>query len=122
MKRIGDRSFMFAWQAIRAATQPNPEATAWQVGDVRWQRHRHSHAAPDHAMTIEVYRLDSVGGPDQWSVMVVSEHWWDERHVPLRNHLWATHLAGSRARVEEWIMRESRRFDRTPPLSAESGG
>ena len=43
----GDRSFMFAWQSIRAATQPGPEATSWQVDDVRWRRHRFRRAAPD---------------------------------------------------------------------------
>ena len=103
MKRIGDRSFMFAWQTIRAATQPGPEATSWQVAGVRWRRHRYSHAAPDHTVTIEVHRLDCSEGRESWSIMIVSEHWWDEHHKPLRNNLWAMHLSGSRFRVEEWM-------------------
>jgi hypothetical protein len=36
--RIGDRRFLFAWHAIRAATQPAPEATTWRVAGVRWSR------------------------------------------------------------------------------------
>jgi hypothetical protein len=108
MTRIGDRNFLFAWQTIRAATQPGPEATRWRVGDVHWCRHRYSHAAPDHSLTIEVHRLDCAGRGEAWSVMVVAEHWWDERHKPLRNHLWATPLSGSHPRIAEWIEAQAR--------------
>jgi hypothetical protein len=103
MKRIGDRNFLFGWQTIRAATQPNPEAVTWRVGAVHWSRHRYSHAAPDHALTVEVHRLDCKEGKDAWSIMVVVEHWWDERHKPLRNHLWASHVSGSREGAVKWI-------------------
>ncbi len=112
MKRIGDRSFMFAWQSIKAATQPSPEATSWQVDDVRWRRHRYSHTAPDHTVTIEVYRLDRHQGRAPWSLMIVYEHWWDEHHKPLRSNLWATHLAGSRSGVEEWITGRAKTLER----------
>lgn len=113
MTRVGDRGFMFAWQTIRAATQPNPEATVWQVADVQWSRCRYSHATPGHTVTIEVHRLDHTGGRDAWSLMVAAEHWWDEHHKPLRNHLWATHVSGSRQRIAEWIDHQGRIFDRS---------
>jgi hypothetical protein len=113
MKRIGDRRFLFAWQAIRAATQPDPEATTWRVGGVRWRRHRYSHAAPDHAVTVEVHRLDHEDAKDRWSVMVIAEHWWDERHKPLRDNLWATHVAGSRDSVAAWFDKEAKSLDRS---------
>lgn len=113
MIRIGDRNFLFAWQMIRAATQPDAEATVWRVAGVRWCRHRYSHATPDHAVTIEVHRLDHDGSKNTWSVMVVSEHWWDERHKLLRNNLWATHLSGSRSSVGEWFDRQAREYDRS---------
>jgi hypothetical protein len=99
---------MFAWQTIRAATQPDPAATQWRVAGVDWRRHRYSHSAPDHAVTIEVYRLDHGEGREAWSIMVVVEHWWDERHRTLRDQLWATHLAGSRFRIAEWIDRQAK--------------
>jgi hypothetical protein len=121
MIRIGDRSFLFAWQMIRAATQPNAEATVWRVAGVRWCRHRYSHAAPDHAMTIEVHRLDHSEGKDTWSVMVVAEHWWDERHKLLRNTLWATHLSGSRMHVTEWFDRQARGLDKNRAGTAKQG-
>jgi hypothetical protein len=111
MTRIGDRGFLFAWQTIRAATQPNSEATTWQFAGVRWWRHRYSQTAPDHAVSIEVHRLDYTGRGDTWSLMVVQEHWWDGQHKPLRNSLWATHISGSRERIVEWIDREARLFD-----------
>jgi hypothetical protein len=40
--------------------------------------------------------------------MVVVEHWWDERHRTLHDQLWATHLAGSRFRIAEWIDRQAK--------------
>ncbi|PPQ33608.1 hypothetical protein [Rhodopila globiformis] len=111
MIRIGDRAFLFAWQAIRAATQPGPEATSWEVAGVRWRRHRYSNAAPDHAVTIEVHRLDCTDAPEAWSIMVVAEHWWDQDHKPLRNNLWATHLSGSKMQVAAWIDRQAKAAD-----------
>lgn len=112
MTRIGDRKFMFAWQSIRAATQPDHEATEWNVAGVRWRRSRYSLAGPDHATAIEVYRLDCAGGREAWSVMVIVEHWWDERHKPLRNQIWATHLSGSKFRIAEWIAQQGKAFSR----------
>ena len=111
MSRIGDRAFLFAWQRVRAATQPNPETTTWKVAAVRWRRYRYSHAAPDHAVTVEVHRLDHPGVHDSWSIMVVAEHWWDERHNALRNHLWATHVSGSRPHAAEWIAAQAEAFE-----------
>lgn len=112
MSRIGDRDFLYAWQTIRAATQPDAEATTWQVAGVRWCRHRYSQAAPDHALAIEVHRLDCTDSREMWSIMVVAEHWWDEQHKPLRNHLWATQISGSRQRIAEWIENQARALDK----------
>lgn len=111
MIRIGDRAFLFAWQAIRSATQPDADATAWTIEGVRWCRHRYSHKAPDHAVTIEIHRLDSTGARQGWSLMVVAEHWWDERHKPVRDALWATHLAGSRLLIADWIERQAAKLE-----------
>lgn len=111
MSRIGDRDFLHAWQIIRAATQPGPEAMAWQVAGAQWRRHRSSLAAPDHALAIEVHRLDHTDFDEPWSLMVVAEHWWDERRNPLRNHVWATYLSGSRQHIVEWIERQAAELD-----------
>lgn len=112
--RIGDRRFLFAWQAIRAATQPAPEATTWRVAGVRWSRHRLSHAGPDHSFTVEAHRLDLEDSRHGWSVMVVTEHWWDEHHHPLRNHTWATHLSGSKERIAAWFEGQARSLESSP--------
>ena len=115
--RIGDRRFLFAWQAILAASQPTPEATTWRVAGVRWSRHRCSHAAPDHSFTVEVHRLDLEDPHYRWSVMVVTEHWWDERHNPLRTHLWATHLSGSKERIVEWFETQARSLEKSRAMA-----
>ena len=108
MTRIGDRAFMHAWQIIRAATQPSPEATEWEVAGVRWRRYRLSHAAPAYAATMDVHRLDHGKGREAWSVLVVIEHWWDERHRLLRDQSWAVHVCGPRPQIAEWIACQSR--------------
>jgi hypothetical protein len=113
MTRIGDRNFLYGWETIRAATQPNPEATTWRVGGVRWRRHRYNLVTPDHAVTLEVHRLDSTEGSDTWSLMVVHEYWWDERHKRVRNNLWASHLAGSRLRLADWMAHQGRTIDKS---------
>ncbi|WP_287786410.1 hypothetical protein [Acidiphilium sp.] len=38
--RIGDHLFLHAWQTLRAASQPGPEASRWRVGAVTWRRTR----------------------------------------------------------------------------------
>ena len=111
MRRIGDRMFLFAWQTIRAATQPDPEAVTWQVGEVSWSRHRYSHTTPKHSLTVEVHQLDCEEGKDTWSIMVVVEHWWDVTHKPLRNHVWASHVSGSRLGALEWMERCERTLE-----------
>ena len=111
--RVGDRRFLFAWQTIRSATQPAPEATTWRVAGVRWSRHRVSQAGPDHSFSVEVHRLDLEDPHHRWSVMVVSEHWWDERHNPLRNHIWATHLFGSKERIIAWFEAQAQSIEKS---------
>lgn len=108
MTRIGGRAFIHAWQTIRDATQPSPEATEWEVAGVRWRRHRLSHSAPAYAASMDVHRLDHGKGPRAWSILVVVEHWWDERRRLLRDQIWAVHVSGPRLQIEEWIARQSR--------------
>ncbi len=43
--------------------------------------------------------------------MVVSEHWWDERHNPPRTHVWATHLFGSKVRIAERFETQARSIE-----------
>lgn len=114
MSRIGDRRFMHAWQTIRAATQPGPEASHWEVAGVQWQRHRYSHSTPDHTMVVEVHRLDHGAGHEHWSIMVVIEHWWDDRRKLLRDQTWVALLSGSRADVTEWIASQAKAVGALP--------
>lgn len=103
MSRIGDRRFLHGWQMIKAATQPDPQATSWRVGDVEWRRSRHSITTPDHATALDVHRLDLRRGSGSWSVMVVAESWWDDRRTLIRSQVWAIHLSGDRDAITRWI-------------------
>ena len=44
--------------------------------------------------------------------MVVSEHWWDEGRKPLRTHIWATHLSGSKQRIVDWFENQARLIEK----------
>jgi hypothetical protein len=45
--------------------------------------------------------------------MIVTEHWWDERHNPLRNHVWATHLSGSKERIMAWFQARAQSLEKS---------
>jgi len=107
MKRIGDKGFLHAWQTIRAATQPGPEANFWHVGEVTWHRHRLSHSCPDFAVVDEVYRLDHTGKAGRWSVLVTMETWWDNTRHVIRAQVWAAHLGGSKQLIQSWMAHEA---------------
>lgn len=107
MKRIGDRGFLHAWQTIRAATQPGPEANFWHVGDVTWHRHRLSHSCPDFAVVDDVHRLDHEGRGGRWSLLVTMETWWDSARHVIRSQVWAVHLGGSKPLIQSWVAQEA---------------
>lgn len=113
MVRIGDRAFLSAWQRIRAATQPGPEAGFWQVSGIDWHRYRYSHTTPDHSVLLDVHSLQSTG--PRWKIMVVAEHWWDGRRNPVRNQLWSTLVSGSRNEAAAWIMAQAKSLENVRP-------
>lgn len=107
MRRIGDRQFLYAWQVIRAASQPGHEAMAWTIDDVWCRRYRHSMGCPDHNVTLDVYHVGHSEGRQGWRILICSENWWDDRMNAFRTHLWATHLAGPRERIMNWFKEAS---------------
>jgi hypothetical protein len=111
VKRIGDRQFLCAWQLIRAATQPDPEAMRWRIGDVHCHRYRYSHMAPEHSITLDVCHLQQTGADTGWHVMVAAETWWDDRRTVVRTNLWASHVAGSRERALAWFLDHAATID-----------
>jgi hypothetical protein len=111
MHRIGDRKFLHAWQRIRTASQPDPDAMIWKIGDVVCRRHRHSLMCPDHRIIVDVCHLEHGGGGAYWHVIVTAEHWWDNRRAPIRDQLWASHLAGSREHALSWFLEKAAAFE-----------
>ena len=104
MHRIGDRQFLHAWQRIRAATQPDPEAMTWTIREVSCRRHRHSLMGPDHRIILDVCHLESLGRGTGWHVVVATEHWWDSSRELIRDQLWASHVSGSRDDAMAWFL------------------
>jgi hypothetical protein len=112
MIRIGDRLFLHAWQALRAATQPGPEATSWQTGAVTWHRTRLSHACAEFSAVHDAYSLVHSGPGARWHLLVVMETWWDAGHRIVRSQVWATHMSGSKTALQDWIRSEAARLER----------
>jgi hypothetical protein len=107
MQRIGDRNFLFAWQTIRAASQPGPEATIWHIGDATCRRDRHSITTPDHHIVLEICHIEQATTKGPWHFMVTSETWWDSHQRVLRSQLWAAYVGGSKEQAVAWLKREA---------------
>jgi len=112
MMRIGDRLFLHAWQIVRAATQPGPEATNWRSGEVTWHRTRLSQSCADFSVVQDAYALEHRGPGVRWGLLVVLETWWDPGHRVIRSQVWATHLSGSKTALQEWIRTAAERAER----------
>lgn len=117
MRRIGDRQFLLAWQVIRAATQPGPEATAWPIGEAFCRRYRHSLMTPDYSVVLDVCHIEQSGVRGGWRMMVTAETWWDDRRDVLRAQLWASHTAGSKDRALAWMLAEAASRERSREAS-----
>jgi hypothetical protein len=112
MMRIGDRRFLHAWQTLRAASQPGPEASSWRVGAVTWRRTRLSQSCADFSVVQDAYALEHPGPGVHWGLLVVMETWWDSKHRVIRSQVWATHLSGSKTALQDWIRSEAERAER----------
>ena len=111
MMRIGDRLFLHAWQTLRAASQPGPEASSWRVGTVTWRRTRLSQSCADFSVVQDAYALEHPGPGARWGLLVVMETWWDPGHRIIRSQVWATHLSGSKMALQDWIRTEAKRAE-----------
>ena len=112
MMRIGDRLFLHAWQTLRAASQPGPEASSWRVGAVTWRRTRLSQSCADFSVVQDAYTLEHPGPGARWGLLVVMETWWDPGHRVIRSQVWATQLSGSKTALQDWIRTEAKRAER----------
>lgn len=111
MRRVGDRQFLLTWQVLRAASQPNAEATSWRIGVVLCRRYRHSLITPDHSIVADVCHVGEAARPDGWHLIVTSENWWDSCGNVVRSQQWAVQAAGSRDAVMDWIAQEASNLD-----------
>jgi len=66
---------------------------------------------------VEVYRLEQEEIRNRWGVMVVTKQWWGERHNPLRTHIWATHLLGSKECITAWFEAQAWSIEKSPPVA-----
>ena len=104
MRRVNDRNFLNLWQILYRASSPHPGQTRWRVGDVDWCKERHSFSGPDYAVTMEVHCLRSPRSTSRpWSLMVVTEHWWDDRGEPLKSASWARVTSGNPREIAAWL-------------------
>jgi len=110
MKSLNDKSFRNLWQMIYQATSSSPEADHWQVAGVDWRRQRHHYSGPDYSFSIETHLLTcNRAGRSEWSLLVVTEHWWDAKHDPLQSHMRLHSLAGSKRAIIEWFRDQGRK-------------
>ena len=104
MRGVNDHNFLNFWQILYRATTPRTGQTRWRVGDVDWRKDRHSFSGVDYAVTLEVHHLRYVPRSGaSWTLMVVSEHWWDGDGEVLKSNSWARAVAGNPKAIMAWL-------------------
>jgi len=107
MRGVNDRSFFNAWHILERATCPSAAHTAWNVGDVAWQKERHSFSGGSYAISLDVHLLRRAArGANAWQLMVVIEYWWDSEREVIRNSTWARVLNGNPKAVLSWLRQQ----------------
>ncbi len=104
MRGVNDRNFFNLWQILYRATCPRPGQAHWRVGDVDWRKERHSFSGVDYAVTLEVHHLRCTPrGGASWTLMVVTEHWWDGSEELVKSVSWARVISGNPKAITTWL-------------------
>jgi hypothetical protein len=104
MRGVNDRNFFNLWQILYRATCSRPGQTHWRVGDVDWRKERHSFSGADYAVTLEVHHLRRHRQDEaSWTLMVVTEHWWDGNGEPLKSMNWSRAIGGNPKTITAWL-------------------
>jgi len=109
MRGVNDRNFFNFWQILYRATCPNAGRAHWRVGDVDWQKDRHSYSGPDYAVTLEIHHLRRTLGEGQsWHLMVIVENWWDGEGDTLKTTTWARVVRGDPGTIIRWLNQQEK--------------
>ncbi len=104
MRGVNDRTFLNLWQIIYRATCPDAAQARWRAGDVDWCKDRHTFTGGDYAFSMDVHTLRrSASDGRDWVLMVVVEHWWDQKQEILRSLTWARAVKGSPHVIAAWL-------------------
>lgn len=104
MRGVNDRNFLNAWHILQRATCPSATQMTWTVGDVAWQKERHSFSGGSYSVSLEIHLLRrAVRAPNAWQLMMVLEYWWDGKHEMIKNSTWGRVLDGNPKAVLAWL-------------------
>jgi hypothetical protein len=104
MRGVNDRNFFNAWHILQRATCPGATEMNWNVGDVAWQKERHSFSGGRYSVSLEIHLLRRAGrAPQAWQLMVVIEYWWNGEHEMIKNSTWGRVLSGNAKSVLAWL-------------------
>ncbi|HUK09006.1 MAG TPA: hypothetical protein VLX09_14120 [Stellaceae bacterium] len=117
MRNLNSRSFVWAWQALYGASNPNHLKDHWRVDGVEWRKERHAYWGVDYSVQHEVHRLEYRHGNKQdWELLVVVERWWGaDRDKSIRDICWARAITGRPDRILAWLRKQGAR---QPPIEA----
>jgi hypothetical protein len=104
MRGVNDRNFLNAWHILQRATCPSATQMTWNVGDVAWQKERHSFSGGSYSVSLEIHLLRcGTRGANAWQLMMVLEYWWDGEHEMIKNSTWGRVLDGNPKAVLAWL-------------------
>lgn len=106
MRGFNDASFTLVFNRLVSASNMRLDKDEWQVGEVSFQRQRHSYWGHEYAFSVEIYTLRA-RARESWELMVVRENWWGGGHAPVRTSQWGKLVAGSKSAALDWFRRQS---------------
>jgi hypothetical protein len=103
MKNLSGAAFFRVFDLLVGIGNPGFKLESWTVGDVRFERERHSFSGRTHCFIIELCVLTHPGRRG-WKLVVAKEHWWtgDYKRV-LKELRWSRDTEGSRRDILAWL-------------------
>jgi hypothetical protein len=111
MNSLIDNAFFLLFERILSDENPGLKLDRWSKNGVNWERGRHSFTGPVYGFTLDSF-VASKGGRNAWSLLVMKEHWWADRHgESVKSQQWAKPLRGDRQHIFAWLSERKRALD-----------
>jgi hypothetical protein len=104
MRGFNDARFANSFGRIHSAVNPGLKKHHWEAVGVKWLRERHGYHGPHYSFQCETFLLTRLASKNSWTLLVVSETWWNEDgNAVLRSNHWGKLLTGRKPDALAWF-------------------